>query len=214
MAPLLLCAVLATKQEFALDAAFQENDILARALFQELSLVTQGQLTRLHSLLPERSPLGQMHLIQYTETYLYDSLAQDEDLPILRQLYLEEKEKENAHLKKALRLMEQAEETPPNFSSTPERLRLGPNKGYIRDVLQNVGVTALRENYVPVGTLPEGADFRRYQQRLCPRPEEIPSHLCIDRVIKKFGMDYRFEIAPHPIECMRNRACDHLQIGR
>jgi len=214
MAPILLSAVLAMKQEFSQQAAFHEKDALARALFLEISLMNQGQLTRLLSLLPARNPLQQMYLIQYAESYLYDSLSQDEDLPVLRQLYLEEKENEGAHLEKILRLMKNAEEAPPLFSTLPERLRLGPNKGYIRDVLQNVGVTALREKYTPVGALPEGADFFRYQQRICPHPEEIPSHLCVSRVIDKFGMDYRFEIAPHPIECLRNRSCDHQQVGR
>ena len=214
MAPLLLASVLKLKRQHYQQASASTEDALARSLFLEISLISEAQQTRMLSLFPARSPLSQIHLAQYTEVYLYDSLARDEEIPFLRQLYLEEKENEGAHLQKIIRMMESVAEDIPSFSSEPERLRLGPNKGYIRDILQHVGVTAQREKYVPVGMLPEGADFFRYQQRICPHPEEIPSHLCVEGVIKKFGMDYRFEIAPHPIERLRDRSKDHLDIGR
>ena len=212
--PLLLGAALGVKKDFSLQAACRADDDLLRALFLEISLIAEGQQTRILSLLPQRTPYAALYLIQFTEMYLYDSLSKDEENQGLRQLYLSEKELEKAHLKKVIRMMENEGEAPPFFSSDPDRLRLGPNKGYIRDVLQNVGITARREEYVPVGALPEGADFFRYQQRVCTHPQEIASHLCIARVLEKFGMDYRFEIAPHPIELFRNRSCDHQEIGR
>lgn len=214
MTPILLCAVLDAQQRFFLHAAERTGDALARALYLELSWIAASHHGQVFSMLPSRKPLETLFFTQYAEAYIYDSLAKDEELPFLRQFFLEERENEMAHLKKITRCMEKSGAPLPILAADPPRLRLGPNKGYIRDVLQNVGITALRERLTPVGELPNGADFFRYQQRVCPHPREIPSHLAVARVIEAYGEDYRFEIAPHPIELLRDRRQDHTEIGR
>ena len=102
----------------------------------------------------------------------------------------------------------------PSIPSFPAPLALHSQKGYIRETLLNVGVTLRRGTAVPVGSLKKGADFFRYQKKFCPDPDLIPSHRVISKIIAKNGMDYRYELAPHPIELMRIRDHDHFDIGR
>ena len=47
-----------------------------------------------------------------------------------------------------------------------------------------------------------------------PSPEIVPSHIVIDTHIKGYGKDYRFEVAPNPIEQLRDRRCDNTKVGR
>lgn len=213
MTPLLLCALAEAKADYLLFAAGQAQDALSRGLYLECMQLAEQHATLFFSLLPPREPLAQLLLCQYAEGYLYDSCAQDEKLPVLRQLWLEEKAREVSHIRKAERMLQAAGrpfDTPP----FPAPLRLAPCKGYVRDILQAAGVTARRESYAPVGQLPEGADYFRYQQRVCVPEEEVPSHAVVSRLIAATGSDYRYEIAPHPLEALRNRSQDSLQVGR
>lgn len=214
LSPLLLCAVAEEKQCFLLHAANRAEDGLARGLYLELSLLAEQHETLFASLVDQREPLDRLLLCQYAESYLYDSCAREEEIASLRQLYLEERDHELAHIRKLSDLCARENGNAPALPDFPDRLRLGPNKGYVRDALQNVGITSLRESYVPVGTLPQGADFFRYQQRVCPQAEQVPSHQVAAQVIEKTGEDYRFEIALHPVEALRNRQKDNTQVGR
>lgn len=213
LSPLLLFSVMRKKEGFYLRAASQTADPDARALYLELSLLAQQHATHFGSLLPSMEPLEHLLWTQYAEAYLYDSCAREEENAAMRQLFLEERDHELAHLQKLCALMEIEKGDRPQLPAFPDPLRLGPSKGYVRDVLQSIGLTAQRERYVPVGQLPQGADFFRYQQRLCDR-ENVPSHRVVMRLIEKTGSDYRFEIAPHPIEALQNRQRDNTQVGR
>ncbi len=214
MAPLMLSAVCYLQRQEFLACLQHEKAPLARALFQELSLISAQHLMLFESLIPEQSPLEQLLLCQYTEGDLYHSCAQEEENAALRQMYLEEAEHEFAHIRKTADLCAKKKGIHVSLPDFPLPLRLGPNKGYVREVLQNVGGTAHREGYIAVGQLPPGADFFRYQDRLIPREEEIASYQIISQMIEKTGSDYRFEIAPHPIEALRNRRQDNTQVGR
>ena len=44
--------------------------------------------------------------------------------------------------------------------------------------------------------------------------KNVPSHLVIDNYIKTHGEDLRFEVAPHPIEALRDRKTDNYEIAR
>lgn len=103
-----------------------------------------------------------------------------------------------------------AVETPPRLLPP---LALSSCKGYIRDTLSAVGETLVRGRRVPVGALPPGADFFRYR-RVSPNAELLPFHLVVQRRIDALGCDYRFEIAPHPVEALRRRDRDETGIGR
>jgi len=214
MAPLIMAAVVQEQHRFFLQALSGAENPLPRSLYGELSLIAEQHKTLFFSLLPRKDYLEMYLLCQYAEGYLYTSCAEEEENAAIRQLYLQEKEYELSHIKKAFELCLLKNGKVPPLPDFPCPLHLGPNKGYVRDMLQNAGVTALREGYVPVGSLPAGADFFRYQQKLLPHPEKAPSHQIIAQLIEKTGEDYRYEIAPHPLEGMRNRQQDHLKIGR
>ena len=213
MAPLFLCALTEAKKAFLLFTAGQAQDALARGLYLECAQLAEQHATLFASLLPPKEPLDRLLLCQYAEGYLYDSCVQDEKIPVLRQLWLEEEARELSHIRKAENML-RAAGRPVDLPPFPAPLRLAPCKGYVREILQAAGVTARRDGYVPVGQLPPGADFFRYQQRVCVPPEETPSHAVVSRLIAATGSDYRYEIAPHPLEALRNRSQDSLQIGR
>ena len=164
--------------------------------------------------MPFRDPLENLFLCQCAEAHLYASAAQASEDASLRAFYAGEMACERAHLAKIGDLMARETGDTPDFATPSSPIVLGPNKGYVRDMLQHIGVTALRENYVPVGTLPPGSDFFRFQRRLCPREAEVPSHRVVEEMIQKTGADYRYEIAPHPIEALRDRRRDNPHVGR
>ena len=89
-----------------------------------------------------------------------------------------------------------------------------PAKGYLRDLILRLGSSLSRGEYVAVGELPAGAPLFRYQHRLLPDIDALPSHLVVQALIEKTGYDYRYEIAEHPIEALRDRTHDHTAVGR
>lgn len=213
LVPRLLRSLCRAKEAFYLQAAGEAETKEARGLYLELSLLAQQHATHFGSLMPQCAPMLQLLDAQYLEAYLYDSCAREEESAAMRQLFLEERDHELAHLHKLCALAERESGVRPTLSAFPDPLRLGPSKGYVRDILQSVGLTAQREQYVPVGQLPQGADFFRYQQLLCGQ-EDAPSHQVVARLIAQTGSDYRFEIAPHPIDALQNRQRDNTQVGR
>ena len=62
--------------------------------------------------------------------------------------------------------------------------------------------------------LPHDADFFKYQNEVICDVCEVPSHKTINRYINRYGIDYRFEVAPNPIEELQNRRCDNVCVGR
>ena len=57
-------------------------------------------------------------------------------------------------------------------------------------------------------------DFFRYQNMVNRDVDNVASHSVIARHIAQHGQDYRFELAPNPIEALRNRKCDNVDVGR
>ena len=209
-APLIMAAVEEAKKSFYL-AAVRGADAPSRDLYLELSLLSEQHQTHFASLLPGGPALERVFWCQWAEGYLYASCAAEEENPALRQFYRRERDIEISHIRKLSDLLGPESPAIPDF---PPPLHLGHSKGYVRDTLQQAGVTALRERYVPVGTLPPGADYFRYQKRVCPREEAVPSHRIVEMLMEKTGEDYRFEIAPHPVQALRNRKADDTRVGR
>ena len=89
-----------------------------------------------------------------------------------------------------------------------------PAKGYLRDLILRSGRTLSRGEDIPVGELPDGAPLFRYQRRMLPDIDALPSHHVVSALIDKTGYDYRYEIAEHPIEALRDRTHDHTAVGR
>ena len=127
---------------------------------------------------------------------------------------------EIAHLHAAARLLCDVErkdwhEVIGNDGTFPAPLVLQSNIAYVRQIQENsVQVTACRENYQCVNTLPREADFFRYQQMLNHDLSQVRSHTIIEDHIRQYGQDYRFEIAPNPIAPLRERTNDNTDVGR
>ncbi len=192
---------------------------LGRKLYSEIALIEEQHVTGYGGLMdPDTTCLEELVMHQYTECYVYYSLYEDETDPQIKKLFKEMFEEEVSHLHFAAHLLEKHEGKPwcraisdPKF---PEPLKFGENVDYIRKVLENVNKTAVKEGYSFVNDLSDNADFFKYQSQFMGSGQEAPSHQVIEKYIEKNGMDLRFETQPHPIEELRNRKVDNINVGR
>ncbi len=193
---------------------------IGRRLYQEIGLVEEQHVTQYGSLIdPNQTWLENLLNHEYTECYLYYSCFCDETDPYIKKIWEQFFEEEVTHLHRAAYLLEKYEgrnwqEIIPN-GTFPELLKLGPNVEYVRDILaKTASYTAMRESYAPVCELPKDFDFFMYQNIVNKDVCTVPSHIVIDKYINCNGCDYRFEVAPNPVECLRNRKMDNVCIGR
>lgn len=210
----MMIALTASTKRKIIEDIDHTADAIEIALYQEMILILEQHQSFFHSLLPPLYALEKMLLVQYVECYLYHSFFDQEKISELAALYDEEMQHELAHMKKITSMIKREKGSMPFLPDFPQPLVLQPQKGYMRDVLMMIGTTFKRGRIVPVGEMKKGTDFYRYQKRMCADPEGKASHQIIQRNIERFGMDYRYEIAPHPIEMMRNREKDAVDIGR
>jgi hypothetical protein len=126
---------------------------------------------------------------------------------------------EIAHLHKAAELLKKYEkkdwqEVIP-CGDFPEPISLHENIDYVRTILGNtVQFTSDREEYKKLKDLPDNADFFRYQEIINPTPQIVPSHCVIENYICRRGSDYRYQVAPSPVEELRDRRNDNTSVGR
>ena len=97
----------------------------------------------------------------------------------------------------------------------PEPLSLHENVEYVRKILgSTVQFTGVLEDYKRLEELPEDSTFFTYQKIINPRVDIVPSHLVIDTHIRRYGKDYRYQVAPSPVEGLRCRTQDNTCVGR
>lgn len=196
-----------------------KND-LGRSLYAEIALVEEEHVTQYESLKdPTCSWLEQWVMHEYTEAYLYFSAYEEEKDKNIKAIWGEFFEMECAHLKIACRLLEKYENK--RVSSVigdgefPKLLSLGTNKEYVRDVLaRTVLLTGDRESYISVMRLKSNADFFMYQNELLGEGLDAPSHMVIEKVIEKFGEDYRYQDRLSPVKELQNRKKDNITLAR
>ncbi|MBQ7831815.1 MAG: hypothetical protein IJ393_07085 [Clostridia bacterium] len=198
---------------------FACND-LARRLYQEIALVEEEHVTQYESLMdPNATWLEMLLWHEYCECYLYWSCYKTETDPCVKALWETNLAFEIAHLHKAAELLKKYEKKDwqevikdPEF---PEPLSLHENIDYVRKILgETVQYTSNRENYVRVKSLPEDADFFRFQAITNSTPQIVPSHNVIENFICRRGADYRFQCSPSPVPELRNRRQDNISVGR
>ena len=197
--------------------AFYPNEY-GRKMYAEIAMIEEEHVSQYESLKdPNMTWLMCWVAHEYTECYLYASMAEDETDARIRRIYREHYEMEVAHLKLATEMLERYEHK--DFSAVlptadfPELLRFGGNKAYIRDVLANtVWLTADKEAYVSVHDLHPNNNFELYQSKVNSAPN--PSHTVTAMAIKSLGEDYRSEDAPNPVKELRNRKKDDVTVGR
>ena len=81
-------------------------------------------------------------------------------------------------------------------------------------MLGSVQLTYKVVSPVPVQSLECADPFFAYQDIVHESTDQVASHEVIERTIRQFGRDYRFETAPHPVSELRSRQMDNTRIGR
>lgn len=200
-------------------SAFASSE-LGRRLYEEIALVEEEHVTQYESLIdPNATWLEMLLWHEYTECYLYWSCYKTETDPCLKKLWEQNFEFEISHLHKAAQLLQQYEKKDwqevikdPVF---PKPLDLHENIDYVRKILgDTVQYTSVKEEYKKIKDLPKDADFFRFQEITNPSTDIVPSHCVIERYICCRGTDYRYQIAPSPVEELRNRRQDNTCVGR
>lgn len=217
---LIITAAEQQTMNYYMNIANLANTDLSRKLYMEIAQVEEEHVSQYESLMDSSASWLEMLLWhEYNECYLYWSCYMTETDPYVKAIWEEHLDMEIAHLRKAAQLLEKYEgknwqEVIPE-GDFPAPISLHENIEYVRDVLAStVQFTGLLEDYVNVNELPSDANFFQYQNIINPTIEIVPSHIVIDRHIRTFGKDYRFEVAPNPIRELRNRTLDNTTVGR
>ena len=191
-----------------------------RALYREIGMIEEQHVSQYGSLMDVSCTwLENLLMHQYTECYLYWSCFETETNQQIRRVWEQLLEMEISHLHEAAKLLKMVEKK--EYQQVvgngifPEPLRLESNIDHVRSVLADtVHLTACRESYAHVNDLEHDADFFRYQKMVNGNVNDVESHAVIERAIRQFGQDYRFELAPNPIEALRDRKHDNTEVGR
>ena len=82
------------------------------------------------------------------------------------------------------------------------------------DLLDNDALKEVFDEYPEIDTLNDNAKYFFFQKALNSDVSCVPSHQVIEKYIREKGMDYRFEVAEHPVPELRNRKIDNTSIAR
>ncbi len=193
---------------------------IARRLYEEIALVEEEHVTQYEDLMDGNASWLEMLLWhEYNECYLYWSCLVTETDEYIKAIWDENLAFEITHLHKAAELLQKYEhkdyaEVIPD-GKFPAPIALHENIGYVREILASTAqFTSVGEDYVCVDTLPPDSNFFIYQNNINPSVNMVPSHNVIEMYIRRFGKDYRYEVAPSPVKELRNRCCDNTSVGR
>lgn len=200
-------------------AQWYKND-LGRKLYAEIAMIEEAHVTQYESLKdPTLSWLEQWVMHEYCECWLYYSAYEDESEERIKKIWLEHYHMEVTHLKAAIKLLQKYEHK--SFESVcgngefPKLLKLGENKDYVRRVLSGtITLTADDMDYKDIKRISDDHRYFDYQKYTSDNPEKNPSHIVIEKTIKKLGKDYRYQDSEHPIKELRNRTQDNVKIAR
>lgn len=191
-----------------------------RALYREIGMVEEQHVSQYGSLMDVNCTwLEELLMHQYTECYLYWSCLETETEPNVKKIWERLLDQELSHLAEAAKLLYKLErkeyQQVVGEGTFPAPLKLESNIDHVRKVLgETVQLTACRESYTPVGNLEPDTDFFRYQDIVNKDLSSVASHNVIDRYIRRFGEDYRFEVAENPAPELRSRTRDNVEVGR
>lgn len=201
-------------------APLYEKSDLGRRLYVEIGLIEEEHVSQYESLIdPNATWLENLLLHEYTECYLYYSCMLTECDPRIRCIWEDCLTQEISHLHKAKDLLYKYEhkewqQVIPD-GTFPSILKLRPNIEYVRNVIATTtGNTQCDLSVVPLHELCENARFYWYQNLVNNNLQNVASHNVIDRHIRCKQIDYRYEVAPNPLEVLRNRRCDNTTLAR
>ncbi|MGN0812022.1 MAG: hypothetical protein ACI4MQ_00740 [Candidatus Coproplasma sp.] len=199
-------------------AQWYKND-LGRKLYAEIAMIEEAHVSQYESLKdPNLSWLEQWVMHEYCECWLYYSAYEDESEENIKKIWLEHFKMEVSHLKAAVRLLKKYEnktfESVCGSGEFPKLLKHGENKDYVRRVLgSTVTLTADNLDYRDIKRIPDDHQYFDYQKYMS-NEERSPSHLVIEKTIKKLGKDYRYQDGEHPVKELRSRTTDNTKIAR
>ena len=202
-----------------ITAQWYKND-LGRKLYAEIAMIEEAHVTQYESLKdPNMTWLEQWVMHEYCECWLYYSAMQDESDESIKKIWTEHYKMEVSHLKAAVKLLKKYEnktfEQVCGNGEFPKLLKLGGNKDYIRRVLgSTITLTADELDYRDIVKIPNDHRYFNYQKYMSGDPERNPSHLVIEKAIKKWGKDYRYQDGDHPVKELRDRKNDNVKIAR
>lgn len=202
------------------QANFYPNEI-GRKLYSEIAMIEEQHVSQYGSLLDTNCTWLECLLMhEYTECYLYYSCFADESVEYIKQLWYDLYLEECGHLKKVADLLKKYENKEalslfPGGAEFPELLRFGENKEYVRKVLKETGnYTADREWYKELKQTDDKADYFGYNSKVNKPISAVASHQVIEKHIKQFGEDYRYEESSNPIPSLRDRKTDNVDFAR
>ncbi len=196
------------------------ND-LGRKLFSEVAMIEEQHVSQYGSLLDTTCTwLECLVMHEYTECYLYYSCYEDESDEYIKQIWYAHYLDEVCHLQKAADLLKKYEgkdykDLFPTGAEFPELLKFGQNKEYIRNILKTtVHNTGCMEEYTNINDLKDDYVFFKYNKKINGNDKDVASHQVIDKFIKKYKQDYRYEDSPNPVKELQCRNEDNVSVGR
>ena len=194
---------------------------LGRKLYAEVAMIEEQHVSEYGSLLDTNCTwLESWVMHEYTECYLYYSCYEDETDEYIKDMYLQLYYEECGHLQKASEMLKKFEGKNwqalfPCGGDFPELIKFSGNIDYIRDVIKHtVHYTKDRESYIDSRELSSKSDFKRYNKQVNGNKSNDAAHEVIEKHIKQYGEDYRYEVSSHPIKELSDRTTDNTTIGR
>ena len=193
---------------------------LGRKLYSEIAMIEEQHVTGYGCLAdPSVDMFECMVMHEYTECYLYWSCYNDEKDARIKDMWLMHFEEELSHLRFACEMMEKYEgrvwqQLFPEGGAFPELISFVPQKEYVREILKSVRLTGRAESFEEVDTLPDHFRFFSYNRGVQGNVNSLASHMVIEKTIRKYGRDYRYEDKAHPIRALNDRQNDNADIAR
>ena len=193
---------------------------LGRKLYSEIAMIEEQHVTGYGCLSDPTTDMFEcMTMHEYTECYLYWSCYNDETDARIKDLWMMHFEEELSHLHFAARMMEKYsgkvwQQLFPEGGEFPQLLAFSPQKEYVREVLRSVRLTGQAEGFEEVDKLPNNYRFFSYNRAVQGNVKSLASHAVIEKTIKKFGKDYRFEEKAHPIRALNDQKSVNADVAR
>lgn len=206
---------------YYMNIAGFHNSELGKKLYSEIAMIEEQHVTEYGSLMDTTCSWLENWLVhEYTECYLYYSCYIDETDKYIKEIFHQRYLEECGHLQYVAKLLEKYEGKPWQAVYTcggdfPELLHFEGNIEYIRTVLKGtINFSRHNEDYCLVDDLQNNSNFFKYQKMNIVNPEEVPSHFVIEKHIKQFGKDYRFETENNPVKELQDRKKDNITVAR
>lgn len=207
---ILNCLIMITVKRGVIDCYTESlpslpND-LSRKFLQEITLIKTGHLCLYESFLQQNgSILKNLIYIEYLNAYLFWSCSLFEKSEYIRKLFENFFDESVSILRVFTKLLRQKHNLNwfdvINYGEFPPPLRLKENILHIRKLkAEKTDINLLNGEFISSKNLPYNANFYKFQNLRNRNFEDCPSQKVIQSHRLTYGSDYRYEVAPNPIE--------------